>query len=62
MQREDIKMLVQKWWDIYTDESLNYKKPIAGVDGETEPVNLKPFIDALSSAGAVEFVAAPSAA
>ncbi|XP_031280341.1 galactinol synthase 1-like [Pistacia vera] len=62
MQREDIKMLVQKWWDIYNDESLDYKKPIAGVDGETEPVNLQPFIDALSNAGAVQFVAAPSAA
>ncbi|KAJ0112729.1 hypothetical protein Patl1_00833 [Pistacia atlantica] len=62
MQREDIKMLVQKWWDIYNDESLDYKKPIAGVDGETEPVNLQPFIDALSNAGAVQLVTAPSAA
>ena len=25
MDREDIKMLVKKWWDIYNDESLNYK-------------------------------------
>ncbi|KAI6694570.1 hypothetical protein NL676_022280 [Syzygium grande] len=25
MQREDIKMLVKKWWDIYEDESLDYK-------------------------------------
>jgi hypothetical protein len=26
MQREDIKMLVKKWGDIYNDESLDYKK------------------------------------
>ncbi|XP_031252964.1 galactinol synthase 2-like [Pistacia vera] len=25
MGREDIKILVQKWWDIYEDESLDYK-------------------------------------
>ncbi|XP_044501377.1 galactinol synthase 1-like [Mangifera indica] len=64
MQREDIKMLVQKWWDIYNDETLDYRKPnsMAVVDGETEPVNLQPFIDALSNAGAVQFVTAPSAA
>ncbi|MCL7047315.1 hypothetical protein MKW94_017059 [Papaver nudicaule] len=24
MQREDIKMVVMKWWDIYNDESLDY--------------------------------------
>ena len=24
MEREDIKMLVKKWWDIYNDESLDY--------------------------------------
>ncbi|KAL8094448.1 galactinol synthase 1-like [Apium graveolens] len=26
MDREDIKMLVNKWWDIYNDESLDHKK------------------------------------
>ncbi|KAM7521384.1 hypothetical protein LguiA_011286 [Lonicera macranthoides] len=26
MEREDIKMLVKKWWDIYDDRSLDYKK------------------------------------
>ncbi|XP_010446624.1 PREDICTED: galactinol synthase 6 isoform X2 [Camelina sativa] len=25
MEREDIKMLVKKWWDIYEDSSLDYK-------------------------------------
>ncbi|KAM1024030.1 hypothetical protein ACFX2I_037236 [Malus domestica] len=61
MQREDIKMLVKKWWDIYNDESLDYKK-VAGVAGAgrvvgpgaalgSEGVNVQPFIDALSSGG-----------
>ncbi|XP_044435803.1 galactinol synthase 2-like [Triticum aestivum] len=27
MDREDIKMLVKKWWAIYNDKSLNYKPP-----------------------------------
>ncbi|XP_059643580.1 galactinol synthase 2 isoform X1 [Cornus florida] len=25
MQREDIKMVVEKWWEIYNDKSLDYK-------------------------------------
>lgn len=25
MEREDIKMLVKKWWEIYEDPSLDYK-------------------------------------
>lgn len=53
-------MLVKKWWDIYNDESLDYKKPSA--DGNAGSVNLQPFIDALSDAAAVQFVTAPSAA
>lgn len=65
MEREDIKMLVKKWWDIYNDQSLDYKKP-AGVgvvaEGEAKPVNMQPFIAALSEAGSVQFVTAPSAA
>lgn len=64
MQREDIKMLVKKWWDIYNDESLDYKKPIGATEGgvDVEPVNMQPFIAALSEAGAVKYVTAPSAA
>ena len=30
MDREDIKMLVKKWWDIYNDGSLDYKGVEAG--------------------------------
>lgn len=66
MQREDIKMLVKKWWDIYNDKSLDYKRTpnteAAAVTLPSEPVNLQPFIAALSEAGAVQFVTAPSAA
>eukprot|EP00249_Psilotum_nudum_P011395 c23146_g1_i1 orf=149-1207(-) len=29
MQREDIKMLVQKWWDVYNDKTLDY--PTSGL-------------------------------
>ena len=53
MEREDIKMLVKKWWDIYNDESLDYRNSSA--DG-------KPFTVALSEAGVVHYIAAPSAA
>ncbi|MCL7025686.1 hypothetical protein MKW94_020664 [Papaver nudicaule] len=28
MQREDIKMVVKKWWEIYNDESLDYRVPV----------------------------------
>ncbi|XP_010276500.1 PREDICTED: galactinol synthase 2-like [Nelumbo nucifera] len=65
MHREDIKMLVKKWWDVYNDESLNYKKPAAIADGEaelTKGVDLEPFRAALSEAGVVHYLTAPSAA
>ncbi|XP_010506746.1 PREDICTED: galactinol synthase 1-like [Camelina sativa] len=62
MDREDIKMLVNRWWDIYNDDTLNYKKPVALADTEADLVNLKPFITALTEAGRVNYVTAPSAA
>ena len=53
MDREDIKMLVKKWWDIYNDESLNYKK------GDADESLHAP----LAEAGVVDcFPRAPSAA
>lgn len=52
MDREDIKMLVKKWFDIYNDESLDYKPE----------QKLQPFREALSEAGAVQYFTAPSAA
>lgn len=54
-------MLVKKWWDIYNDDSLDYKKPVGAIEGDA-PVNIQPFIAALSQAGAVKYVTAPSAA
>ncbi|XP_057427824.1 galactinol synthase 2-like [Lotus japonicus] len=52
MEREDIKMLVKKWWDIYDDESLDYNNT----------VNEDRFTAALLEAGGVKFIPAPSAA
>ncbi|GAB2277342.1 glycogenin [Dionaea muscipula] len=74
MDREDIKMLVKKWWDIYNDSSLDldldYKKikQENEVKTEEQPANnhhvkLKPFRAALSNAGVVNCTTtAPSAA
>lgn len=52
MEREDIKMLVKKWWDIYEDETLDYDNPL---DADR-------FKEALLEAGGVKLVPAPSAA
>ncbi|CAL2268933.1 unnamed protein product [Prunus armeniaca] len=32
MEGEDIKMLVKKWWDIYDDESLDFKNIVAAAE------------------------------
>lgn len=62
MDREDIKMLVKKWWDIYNDPCLDYN-PVADPPTEaTAAVDMKPFREALSKAGALNYVTAPSAA
>lgn len=45
-------MLVKKWWDIYEDETLDYESP----------VNMERIKGALTEAGGVEYVSAPSAA
>ena len=65
MDREDIKMLVKKWWDIYNDESLDFKGlPLAPADAddEVEAVAKKPLRAALAEARTVKYVTAPSAA
>lgn len=59
MDREDIKMLVKKWWDIYEDEALDLKKPAP------ENLILQPFMAALSEAAEADMAdhrSAPSAA
>ncbi|KAK9139126.1 hypothetical protein Scep_008807 [Stephania cephalantha] len=39
MDREDIKMLVQKWWEIYGDEKLDYKNMSSKIiDAEGKPM------------------------
>lgn len=38
MEREDIKMLVKKWWDIYEDETLDYKNALSNLAAENERV------------------------
>ncbi|CAN0897289.1 Galactinol synthase 2, partial [Linum grandiflorum] len=65
MDREDIKMLVKKWWDVYDDESLDYWNWVAEKEAVTaapEAVDMQPFLAALSEAGVVHYVTAPSAA
>nr|ALO17648.1 galactinol synthase 2 [Lens culinaris]ALO17649.1 galactinol synthase 2 [Lens culinaris]ALO17650.1 galactinol synthase 2 [Lens culinaris] len=52
MQREDIKMLVKKWWEVYEDESLDYKKAL----------NENRLTSAILEAGGINFVRAPNAA
>lgn len=63
MQREDIKMLVEKWKAIYEDESLDYKRTLMQ-DGRAV---LTPLISAVIAAEAnnapsMQYVTAPSAA
>ncbi|GFP93592.1 galactinol synthase 2 [Phtheirospermum japonicum] len=62
MERQDIKMLVKKWWDIYDDESLNYKKSTVQNEVAVEAVVLQPLIAAANAPAMMQFVAAPSAA
>jgi len=54
MDREDIKTLVKKWWEIYEDETLDYNN--------NNSVNVERFSSALLEAGGIPLVSAPSAA
>ncbi|GAA0138225.1 glycosyltransferase [Lithospermum erythrorhizon] len=53
MDREDIKMLVNKWWDIYDDKSLDFKNPAASIGG---------LPTGNTGTGGVHYIAAPSSA
>ncbi|KAH9627076.1 hypothetical protein KSS87_023764 [Heliosperma pusillum] len=53
MKREDIKMLVKKWWEIYEDETLDYKP---------EEARVQLMQAALSEFGNGYYMMAPSAA
>lgn len=57
MDREDIKTLVQKWWDIYDDEALDYKNVMA-----MEREKLGSLIATLSGEEVPLQMTAPSAA
>ncbi|CAA2958233.1 galactinol synthase 1 [Olea europaea subsp. europaea] len=58
MQREDIKMLVKKWWDVYDDSSLDFKAE----DTTKEGTISKSSILASSLEPAVSYIPAPFAA
>ncbi|XP_074321699.1 galactinol synthase 2-like [Silene latifolia] len=53
MERKDIKMLVKKWWEIYEDETLDYKQ---------EETRLEVIKATLSKSGDAYSMLAPSAA
>ncbi|KAK1298597.1 Galactinol synthase 1 [Acorus calamus] len=55
MNREDIKMLVAKWWDVYNDKSLDYKPE------EAEAFS-RPSIIVSMPEPAISYIPAPSAA
>ncbi|KAF8075492.1 hypothetical protein N665_1090s0008 [Sinapis alba] len=59
MDREEIKMLVDKWWDVYNDESLDFKSKIS-VD--VEETVTKSTILALVLEPEMTYIPAPSAA
>ncbi|XP_020588360.1 galactinol synthase 2-like [Phalaenopsis equestris] len=68
MNREDIRMLVKRWWDIYNDKSLNLnpRKLQAGTREVGSPAASggvkRPLMASLSKAGMGQFVRAPSGA
>ncbi|GJR60596.1 galactinol synthase 2-like protein [Tanacetum coccineum] len=58
MDREDIKMLVKKWWDIYNDESLDYWR----IRGDSMPLMVLDKPTPVVSKRGSRYVTAPSAA
>lgn len=61
MDREDIKMLVDKWWDIYNDETLDYRRTGAGgLSPQLTAVDTP--TPALTKRGRPRYVTAPLAA
>ena len=63
MDRDDIKKLVAKWWDIYNDTSLDLKSANDVVE-EEDQANAVPKLTILSSMPEpnISHVPAPSAA
>lgn len=61
MDREDIKMLVSKWWDIYNDTSLDLRAEDAIVQAEDQTVSRSSIMASMPDP-AISYVPAPSAA
>lgn len=61
MDREDIKMLVKKWWEIYNDESLDLKPENSVAVAEDETLT-RTSIMASMPEPAISYIPAPSAA
>ncbi|KAI3835727.1 hypothetical protein MKX03_033389 [Papaver bracteatum] len=61
MEREDINMLVAKWWDVYNDESLDFKASDNTVP-EDDTFSRSSSVMANLPEPAVSYVPAPSAA
>ena len=63
MEREDIKEVVRKWWEIYEDDTLDYKKSLKDHDQEKkEKPSQEALLTAMREAGLVPIRAAPRAA
>ncbi|KAH7651071.1 Inositol 3-alpha-galactosyltransferase protein [Dioscorea alata] len=63
MDREDIKKLVAKWWEIYNDESLDFIKAEDKVEIEVEEEGFsKPSIMAAMQEPNMAYIPTPSAA
>ncbi|XP_052204855.1 galactinol synthase 1-like [Diospyros lotus] len=62
MEREDIKMLVAKWWEIYNDESLDYKAADPQDTSNEGETFSRPSIMSSMPEPAISYIAAPSAA
>ncbi|XP_028774242.1 galactinol synthase 1-like [Neltuma alba] len=62
MDREDIKMLVAKWWNIYNDKSLDFKAQHLQVVAEEESLSRSPIMASISEEPEISFVPAPPAA
>ncbi|CAN7097065.1 galactinol synthase 6-like [Brassica rapa] len=61
MEREDIKMLVKKWWEIYEDPSLDYKN-FMETESKLNPITTAVLATKESDDGDVLTSLAPSAA
>jgi inositol 3-alpha-galactosyltransferase len=61
MEREDVRALVAKWWDIFDDESLDYDKQQGAAPPVEDQARL-PLRQAMAQAGPFKHFPAPSAA